>query len=210
MQSDYDVIVVGARDAGVTAARELCDRVMTVLLLAARDRLGSRTYSRRFKGRRELMEFGGAWVSKAYMSNLAREIERYDAPLMQSPEFTTYRLLVNGRASQFPVPPDEIIPLERAWLAIAAAAARLQTHLPHAEQLLADLDVSWSDFPAPLELPPATYEFVIAALSTHIGGHPHNFAVLHTLGCIAYLGGAHISRSMACSRTSPRTGRSTS
>lgn len=188
MHGDYDAIVVGAGYAGVTAARDLSDRGMAVLLLEARERVGGRTYSRPFKGRPEVMEFGGAWISKKYMSNIAREIERYDVPLMQSPDLATYRFLVNGRRSQFPVPPDEIVPLERAWLAIAAAAARLQTHLPHADQPLADLDVSWANFLAPLELPPATYEFLITALSTYMGGHPHSFAVLHTLGCIAYLG----------------------
>lgn len=67
-------------------------------------------------------------------------------------------------------------------------AERISTHLPLHLQPLADLDVSWAQFLAPLELPPATYEFFIAALSTYVGGHPHDFSALHTLGCIAALG----------------------
>lgn len=185
---DYDAVVVGAGYAGVTAARDLCDRGFSVILLEGRDRVGGRTYSRPFRGRTELMEYGGAWFATDYMPNIAREVERYGVPLMQSPELSHYRFLVGEKLSMFPVPPDEVAALERAWLAIAAAAERISTHLPLHLQPLADLDVSWAHFLAQLELPPATYEFFTAALSTYLGGHPHDFSALHTLGCIATLG----------------------
>jgi monoamine oxidase len=188
LECEYDVVVVGAGYAGVTAARDLRDRGVTVLLLEGRDRVGGRTYSKKFKGRHELMEFGGAWFSCDYMPNMAREVERYHARLMQSPELETYRFLVRGRVSEFPVPPDELVPFERAWLAIANAAARISTHIPPHMQKLADLDVSWMEFLAPLELPSATYQFYLTAISTYVGGHPHDFSALHTLGCIATLG----------------------
>lgn len=188
MTNEKDVVVVGAGYAGVTAARDLRDRGFSVTLLEARDRVGGRTYSRKFKNREELMEFGGAWIATDYMPNIAREVQRYDVPLMQSPDLTHYRFLIEDRLSMFPVPPDEITALERAWLAIAGAAERISAHLPLHMQPLADLDVSWAEFLGPLELPSATYEFYTAALSTYVGGHPHDFSALHTLGCIATLG----------------------
>lgn len=57
---DFDVIVVGAGFAGVTAARELHARRRRTLLLEARDRIGGRVYTGVFAG--EIVELGGAWV----------------------------------------------------------------------------------------------------------------------------------------------------
>jgi monoamine oxidase len=56
----YDVAVVGGGFAGVTAARECALRGRSVVLLEARDRLGGRTWSADWDGRR--VEYGGAWV----------------------------------------------------------------------------------------------------------------------------------------------------
>lgn len=55
-----DVIVVGGGFAGLTAAREAALRGRSVLVLEARERLGGRTWSTEWEGRR--IEYGGAWV----------------------------------------------------------------------------------------------------------------------------------------------------
>jgi len=60
MSEVYDVAVVGGGFAGVTAARECALRGRTTVLLEARDRLGGRTWSAPWDGRR--IEYGGAWV----------------------------------------------------------------------------------------------------------------------------------------------------
>lgn len=43
--NEAEVIVIGAGMAGVTAARELTDAGISVIVLEARDRVGGRTYS---------------------------------------------------------------------------------------------------------------------------------------------------------------------
>ncbi|MFD3700867.1 flavin monoamine oxidase family protein [Streptomyces sp. NPDC058646] len=60
MSTDYDVIVIGAGFAGITAARELRAKGKRTLLLEARDRIGGRVYTQEFAG--HTVELGGAWV----------------------------------------------------------------------------------------------------------------------------------------------------
>lgn len=57
----YDVIVIGAGFAGLTAARDLAiSRDLDVLLIEARDRIGGRTCTVKEMG--EEFEIGGQWV----------------------------------------------------------------------------------------------------------------------------------------------------
>jgi len=56
----YDVIVVGAGFAGVTAARDIAHRGLRVLLLEARPRLGGRTFTSSFAG--HSVDLGGTWI----------------------------------------------------------------------------------------------------------------------------------------------------
>ena len=62
-ESGSDVVIVGGGFAGVTAARELTMRGRRAVLLEARDRLGSRTYTSDHDG--HAMELGGTWVHPA-------------------------------------------------------------------------------------------------------------------------------------------------
>ena len=55
-----DVVVIGGGFAGVTAARESALAGLDTLLLEARDRLGGRTWTRRWNGTD--IELGGGWV----------------------------------------------------------------------------------------------------------------------------------------------------
>lgn len=70
----YDTIVIGAGYAGLAAARDLCDRGFSTLLIEARDRVGGRTYTVESEG--HLYEMGGTWVTH-HMSYLFREMVRY-------------------------------------------------------------------------------------------------------------------------------------
>ena len=57
----YDVIVIGAGYAGLTATRELLKAGKNVLLLEARDRVGGRVWTQRFDDG-SYVDLGGAWV----------------------------------------------------------------------------------------------------------------------------------------------------
>ena len=74
---DYDVIVIGGGFAGVTAARELRQAGLSVLILEARNRLGGRTFTVKRDGK--LFELGGAWVHST-QPNVFAEINRYNLP----------------------------------------------------------------------------------------------------------------------------------
>ena len=61
MREYYDVIVIGAGFAGLTAARDLsASRDLSVLLVEARDRVGGRTCTITELGKE--FEIGGQWV----------------------------------------------------------------------------------------------------------------------------------------------------
>ncbi len=61
LTTPYDVIVIGAGYAGLTATYELCKAQRNVLLLEARDRVGGRVWTQRFDDG-SYVDLGGAWV----------------------------------------------------------------------------------------------------------------------------------------------------
>ena len=79
----YDVVVVGAGFAGLTAARELTRQGATVLILEARDRIGGRTWLDRRLGRD--LEIGGTWVHWT-QPHVWAELTRYGLETTPSPE----------------------------------------------------------------------------------------------------------------------------
>ena len=91
---NYDVIVIGAGFAGVTAARDLSRSGKSVLLLEARDRIGGRTYYQDVPALGRSVEMGGTWVHW-FQPHVFAEISRYEAELIESigavaPETLTY------------------------------------------------------------------------------------------------------------------------
>ena len=79
----YDVVVVGAGFAGLTAARELSRQGLRVHIVEARDRIGGRTWLDRRLGRD--LEIGGTWVhwTQPY---IWAELKRYGLETTPSPE----------------------------------------------------------------------------------------------------------------------------
>ncbi|KAF7627906.1 hypothetical protein F9C07_2058212 [Aspergillus flavus] len=70
----FDVVVLGAGYAGLTACRDLTLAGYEVLMLEARDRLGGRTYTADVDG--HLYEMGGTWIHWQ-QPHVFREMSRY-------------------------------------------------------------------------------------------------------------------------------------
>ena len=87
----YDVIVVGAGYAGLTATRELIKAKKNVLLLEARDRIGGRVHTQRFDDG-SYVDLGGAWVGPTQdrLYALAREFG-----------VDTFKTFDEGKSTQF-------------------------------------------------------------------------------------------------------------
>jgi monoamine oxidase len=72
------------------------------VLLEARERFGGRTYYRRFADTEHAVEFGGAWIAPRWQRHVAREVERYNLSLTESPEQTSFGSIVGGMTLNTP------------------------------------------------------------------------------------------------------------
>ncbi len=197
--SDVDVLVIGAGLAGLTAARDLHDRGRSVRVLEARDRVGGRTYTRPFAGHPDvLIEAGGAYLNLRDEHNLRREIERYGIPVSATDPAAggavrEARFVVHGELRRgSPVPPEQLGDLERVVLRLAGDARRINPVVPLVDQPVADLDVSITDYLAPLELPAETADFVVGAICGWIQADPHETSILQVLIGILSCGGSPV------------------
>ncbi|WPB89266.1 flavin monoamine oxidase family protein [Streptomyces malaysiensis] len=179
MDAQYDVVVVGAGFAGITAARDLVDRGHSVLILEAGPRIGGRTYARPFAGREDLRaELGGSWVNRDLQPAIRREIERYGIALTEDPEPGGAVFRTGGMLRTFPVPAGEIADLERAVGHLRDASKRIAPSQRLSGQPIRDLDVSVDEFIAPLGLGPATRDLLYATVAWYTGADPREVSML--------------------------------
>ncbi len=134
----YDVIVVGAGFAGLTAARELSRAGRSVLVLEARDRIGGRTWTTERLGR--TLELGGTWVHPV-QPHVWAELTRYGLEVVASPEPVRAYWWAHGERHEGS--PDELLGLlDPGNEALLADARRWlpQPYAPLAEPGLEDVD----------------------------------------------------------------------
>ena len=184
----YDTVVIGAGLAGLTSARDLGHQGRSVLVLEARDRLGGRTWYRPFADTDHRVEMGGTWFAEECMPFQAAEIARYDLRVDQSPVGTVFRASLDGRllaGSDVPVPEDErpLLDATLAMLTDRARAIRFGDGLD--DESLADLDVPFTDLIEPLDLPPATFDYLLTWAGFSFGCHPHDVSAVHVLSWVA-------------------------
>ncbi|KAJ6148541.1 hypothetical protein N7497_010523 [Penicillium chrysogenum] len=75
----FDIAVIGAGMAGITAARDLSKKGFPVVLLEARDRIGGRTYLQKVLG--DDIELGGAYVHWT-QPHVWHELQKHDIGLL--------------------------------------------------------------------------------------------------------------------------------
>ncbi|MDR7304081.1 flavin monoamine oxidase family protein [Haloactinomyces albus] len=164
MSERYDVIIIGAGFAGLTAARELRRRGASVLILEARDRIGGRTWTTERLGRG--LDLGGTWVHWA-QPHVWSEITRYGLEISQTPTAEHAYWYSRGRVHQGS--PDELFGLFDPGMKRSVADTREWFDQPYAPLLRDDLDEldkkSINDRIDELDLPPEEDELVRAMWS---------------------------------------------
>ncbi|MCG2623069.1 FAD-dependent oxidoreductase [Arthrobacter sp. I2-34] len=188
-KNEYDVIVVGAGFAGLTAARDLTAQGLRVLVLEGRDRLGGRTWYREFPGTDRRVEYGGTWVSLQDMHALAAEVRRYGVGIVDQPAPRSFIWDTGGtRRAHAPIPAGELGAAEQ----FLAELHRLMESTPGGAVVAGNDvsagEVSVADWEPTKRLPAATREFVLAWAAMYGGCAPEEVSVLHYARMMAEFG----------------------
>lgn len=187
MTRSSDVLVIGGGFAGLTVARDLRQRGLSVTVVEARERLGGRTYYDAFEDTGELVEYGGTWFHRPWHPCVDEEIERYGVATTRCDAGIAHRTISGGQVltGHSPVPFDDIPDLERGVFECVAAARRIENGVPWEQQGVEDLDIPWSRFIADMGLSAAAEEYLRSWTSASA---PEETSTLALLAMVVVLG----------------------
>ncbi len=129
----FDVIVVGAGYAGLTAARKLIRADKSVLVLEARSRVGGRVYTEHRPGGYYL-DLGGAWIGPT-QDKFYDLIHEFGIKTFKTYAEGKSTLVYNGRVKQYkglipPLPLASLLSLDRAIKKMNRLSASINLQKP--------------------------------------------------------------------------------
>ncbi|KAJ5637148.1 hypothetical protein N7490_007027 [Penicillium lividum] len=80
---DYDVVIIGAGLAGLTAARELEGAGLSCVVLEARDRVGGKTWSQPMASGRGILEFGAGWINDVNQTRMIGLVRQFGLDVIE-------------------------------------------------------------------------------------------------------------------------------
>lgn len=188
----YDVIIIGAGFAGITAGRELSRRGLHTLILEGRDRVGGRTWRTEHQGQQ--LELGGAYIHWA-QPHVLTEVTRYGLSIVPwaDVEVQELRVLSNEKLHTYDV--------EQGYTLLSDAYAALyQTH-PQPDQLfpfpydpltyndwMDHAHTSLEDQVRQLKLDPVLHDALSAMLATDMNASIQDVALIEMLRLRALVG----------------------
>lgn len=181
-KESFDVAVVGAGLAGLTAATRCADRGLSVIVFEARDRVGGRTLTHLLSDGTPL-ELGGQWIadSQERVSALVAELGLETYPTYNTGE---HLIEFGGELSRYrgalPLEPDVLDEINRATGELDELARSIDLDTPWRGEVARELDqmtlAAWADRTCTSELARQYFRlFAQGVLATE----PESVSLLH-------------------------------